>query len=111
MLHPHCFFFCLQALSCVLLSPDCHRCSGTRFALQAFPAAVEGGACRLAFAMVLQTHSWDVVACLRRLGRLQDGLWLKQALGRLDEMLHGQGHSSRPYYGLMLNRSKVSRGQ
>ena len=81
---------------------------------------------RLAWSMVARTHPWDCITRLRRLylspyaattaadvsrggeGDEGDGgAALRRALVRADDMLHAQGHHSRPHYAALLAARKV----
>ena len=82
---------------------------------------------RLAWSMVTRTHPWDCVTRLRQLcvsplaataaaaagsggeeGSGGDGsAALRTALARVDDMLHAQGHHSRPHYAALLAARKV----
>ncbi len=86
---------------------------------------------RLAWSMVARTHPWDCVTRLRQLcvapsaataaadvstdggeGDEGDGsAALRRALARVDDMLHAQGHHSRPHYAALLAARKVRRVQ
>ncbi len=82
---------------------------------------------RLAWSMVARTHPWDCVTRLRQLcvapsaataaadvstdgGKGDEGdgsAALRRALARVDDMLHAQGHHSRPHYAALLAARKV----